>query len=83
MLWAILYLSILSPLYFFFSISLVRLNWLYDVIAYLVQLTQIFAIADHNMKMFSKIATFLQNQFIKKLICDLISQLIFEIFPTK
>ena len=30
--------------------------------------------------MLSKIKPFLQNQFIKKLICDLISQLIFKIF---
>ena len=39
-----------------------------------------FATADHNIKMFSKIATFLQSQFIEKLICDLISQLIFKLF---
>ena len=38
-----------------------------------------FAAADHNIKMFSKIATFLQNLFIKKLICDLISQPIFKL----
>ena len=39
-----------------------------------------FATADHNIKMFLKIAPFLQNQFIKKLICDLISQLTFKLF---
>ena len=32
------------------------------------------------MKMFLKIATFLQNQFTRKLICDLISQPIFKLF---
>ena len=41
-----------------------------------------FATADHNIKMFSKIAAFLQNQFYKKLICDLISQLIFKLYST-
>ena len=41
-----------------------------------------FATKDHNIKMFLKIAIFLQNQFIKKLICDLISQLIFKLFST-
>ena len=39
-----------------------------------------FGTKDHNMKMFSKIETFLQNQFIKKLIYDFISQLIFKHF---
>ena len=34
------------------------------------------------MKMSLKIAPFLQNQLIKKLICDLISQLIFKLFST-
>ena len=67
-------------MHFFISFSLVRLNWLYDIIIYLVQLTQIFATAGHNMNMFSKIAIFLRNQFIKNLICDLISQLIFKLF---
>ena len=43
-----------------------------------LRLTQMFATADHNIEMFSKIAIFLQNQFIKKMICDLISQLIFK-----
>ena len=66
--------------HFFFSISLARLNWLYDIIICLVRLTQMFATADHYMKMFSKIAIFLQNQFIKKLISDLISQLVFKLF---
>ena len=42
-----------------FFASLARLNWVYDVLIYLVRLTQIFATADHNIKMFSKIATFL------------------------
>ena len=41
-----------------------------------------FATADHNIKMFSKIAPFLQNQFIKKLIYDLIAQVIFKLFST-
>ena len=84
MLRAIIYLSILSYLsIFFFSISLFAcLNWAYDVIICLVRLTQIFAIADHNIKMFSKIAAYLQNQFFKKLICDLISQLIFKLYST-
>ena len=67
-------------MHFFFSLSLPRLNWPYDVKMYLVRLTQMFATADYNIKMFSKIAPFLQNQFIKKLICDLISQLIFNFF---
>ena len=67
---------------FFFSFTLARLNCLYDVIICLLRLTQMFTAADHNMKMFPKIATFLQNQFIKKLICDLISQLIFKRFST-
>ena len=58
--------------HFFFLISLARLNWVYDVVLCLA-LTQMFATADHNIKMFSKNATFLQNQFIKKLNCDLIS----------
>ena len=80
MLRAILYLSTLSPLQFFFSFSLARLNWLYDVMIYLVRLTQMFATADQYM--FLKIATFLQNQFTKKLICDPISQPIFKIFLT-
>ena len=84
MLPAILYLSTLSFLCIFsFSFSLARSNWLYDVIIFLVRLTQIFATADHNIKMFLNIAPFLQNQFTKKLICDLISQLIFKLFPTK
>ena len=48
-------------------------------IIYLVRLIQIFATADHNMKMFSKIATFLQNRFTEKLICDFISQLNFKL----
>ena len=39
-----------------------------------------FAAADHNIKMFLKIATFLQNQFIEKLIFDLISQPIFKLY---
>ena len=69
-------------MHFFFSFSFARLNWLYDVIIYLVRLTQMFATADHNIKMLSKIATFLQNRFAKKLICDLISQLIFKLFST-
>ena len=38
--------------------------------------------AEHNMKMSSKLAHFLQNQFTKKLICDLISQLIFKLSST-
>ena len=59
MLRALLYLSTLSPLsIFFFSCSLARLNWLYHVIIYLVRLTQMFATADHNIKMFAKIAPF-------------------------
>ena len=68
---------------FFFSISLARLNWVYDVIIYLVRLTQNFVTADYNIKMFSKIAPFLQNQFTKKMICDLISQLIFRVYSIK
>ena len=32
--------------------------------------------------MFSEIAPFLQNQFTQKLICDLISQLIFKLSST-
>ena len=32
------------------------------------------------MMIFSKIASFLPNEFIKKLICDLISQPIFKLF---
>ena len=67
-------------MHFFFSFSLARLNWLYDVIICLVRLTQMFATTDHNIKMFTKIAPFLQNQFTKKLIYDLISQLIFKLF---
>ena len=67
-------------MHFFFSFSLARLNWLYDVIICLVRLTQMFATADNNIKMFTKIAPFLQNQFAKKLIYDLISQLIFKLF---
>ena len=63
--------------------SLHAQNWLYDVIICPVQLTQIFATADHNIKMFAKIAIFLQNQFTKKLICDLIYQLIFKFSTTK
>ena len=46
----------------------------------LVRLTQIFATVDRNIKMFSKIAIFLQNQFNKKLICDDISKSIFKLF---
>ena len=38
------------------------------------------ATADHIMKAFSQIAPFLQSQLNKKLICDLISQLIFKLF---
>ena len=63
MLRAILYLSTSGLKVYLFSISLARLNWIYDVIICLVPLTQMFATADHNIKMFSKIATFLQNQF--------------------
>ena len=82
MLRAILYFKHFNPsMHLFFSFSLARLNWLYDVIIYLVRLTQMFATADHYIEMLSKIATFLQNQFTKKLICDLISQLIFKLFP--
>ena len=40
-------------------------NWLNGVIIRLVRLTQMFATEDHNIKMFSKITTFLQNQFTK------------------
>ena len=69
-------------MHFFFACSFARLNWVYDVIIYPVRLTQMFATADHNIKMFSKIAPFLQNLFIKKLISDLISQLIFKLYPT-
>ena len=83
MLRAILYLSTFSPISIFSSFSLARLNWLYDVIIYLVRLTQIFATAHHNIKMLSKIATFLQNHFTKKLICGLFSQLIFKFFFNK
>ena len=82
MLRALLYLSTSSPKHFFFSISLARLNWVYDVLICLVRLTQMFANEDHNMKMFSKIATFLQNQFLNKLIYDFISQLIFKLSST-
>ena len=82
MLRAILYFKHFNPsMHLFFSFFFARLNWLYDVIIYLVRLTQMFATADHYIEMFSKIATFLQNQFTKKLICDLISQLIFKLFP--
>ena len=68
--------------HFFFFILLSLLNWLHDVIICLVGLIQMFTTAAHNtsMKIFPKIATFLQNQFNKKLICDLISQLIFKFF---
>ena len=69
-------------MHFFFSFSLARLNWLYDVTICLVRLTQMFATADHNIKMFLKIAPFLQRQFTKKLISDLISQLIFKLCST-
>ena len=82
MLRAILYLSTSSPLSIFSSLSFARLNWVYDVIICLVRLTQIFATEDHIIKMFSKIAIFLQNQFTKKLICDLISQPIFKLYST-
>ena len=82
MLRAILYLSTSSPISIFLSFSLARLNWVYDVITCLVRLISMFTTADHNMKMFSKIATFLQNQFIKKLICDLIFQPIFKLYET-
>ena len=68
---------------FFFYNSLARLNGLYDIIICLVRLTQMFVTAHHNIKMFFKIAPFLQYQFIKKLICDLISQLIFKLFFNK
>ena len=61
MLQVILFLSTLSPLSIFSSLSFVRLNWVYDVIICLVRLTQMFATADHNIKMFSTIAVFLQN----------------------
>ena len=67
---------------FFLSFLLARLNWPNDVIICLVRLTQMFATADHNRKRFLKIAIFLQNQFIKKLICDLISQPIFKLYST-
>ena len=73
---------ITPSMHFFSSFSLARLNRLYDVIICFVRLTQIFATADHNVKMFAKLALFLQNQFIKKLICDLISQLIFKLSST-
>ena len=46
---------------FFFSFTLAHLNCFYDAIICLVRLTQMFTAADHNMKMFPKIATFLQN----------------------
>ena len=61
MLRAILYLIISSPKHFFLTILLARLYWVYDVITCLVLLTQIFATADHKIKMFLKLATFLQN----------------------
>ena len=41
-----------------------------------------FASADHNIKMFSKIATFLPNHYTKKLIFDLVSQLSFKVYST-
>ena len=79
----ILYLSTPNPLsIFFLSFSIARLNWVYDVIICIVRLTQILATADHNMKMFLEIAIFLQNQFIQKLICDLLSQPIFKLSAT-
>ena len=82
MLLAIVYLSTSSHLSIFFAILLARLSWLYDVIICLVRLTQMFATADHYIKMFSKVAIFLPNQFIKTLICDLISQPIFKLSST-
>ena len=83
MLRAILYQSTLSPrsifvLYFACALK----SGLYDVTIHLVRLPQIFATEDDNMKMFSKIATFSQNQFTKQLICDLISQPIFKFSST-
>ena len=37
---------------------------------------------DHCMMIFSKIAKFIQNQFVEKVICDLISPPIFKIVLT-
>ena len=62
--------------------SLFRLNWVYDVIIYLLRLTQMLATAEHHINMFSKIATFMQNQFITNLICGLRFQPIFKHFST-
>ena len=45
-------------------------------------INKMFATADHIMNMFSKITMFLQDQFIKKLIYDLISLLIFKLYLT-
>ena len=81
MLPAIIYLTTLSPLSIFSSLfPLLAENWLYGVIIHLVRLTHVFATEDHNMNMFSKIATFLQNPFIKtlwlphfELVCSLYS----------
>ena len=43
----------------FSTLFRLHLNWVYDVITCLVRLTQMFATADHNIKMFSKIAPIL------------------------
>ena len=48
-------------------------NSFYDVIIRPVRSTQSFVNIDDNVMIFSKIATFLQNWFIGKFICDLIS----------
>ena len=63
MLQAILYLSNSSPLNMFsflFRLHAQTIN-VYDVIIYFVRLTQMFATADHNFKIFSEIAPFLQK----------------------
>ena len=62
MLRAILYLSTLSHLLILSSLfPLHAKNWVYDVLIRFLRLTYMFATADHNIKMFSKIASFLQN----------------------
>ena len=56
-------LSILSLLRMLLPIFLLASNWLYDVMIRLVSSTQSFADRGHNMIIFSKNETFLENQF--------------------
>ena len=54
-----------------------------DVIMLFGMINTVFRYQRSSFDIFSKIVTFLQNQFTKKLICDLISELIFKFFFNK